>query len=509
MQQGSATDPRLQEFHQLCEALLERRPLIVASNRGPLEFRLTPEGRLQPRPGSGSVVTALSRLIHGYEFTWVANALGEGDRRAREQAAGEAIRSPLATQRVSVRYVTTPRRVYHKFYNIFCNPLAVVPPALHVELRPSRPTLTESVYDAWETGYIGPSTRSFADAIVAEAAVKGADRPLVMLHDYHLYLTPGMVRMRLPGAFIYHFIHIPWPASHFWQLLPVSIRSTICESLCATDLVGFQTEGDVHNFLDCCRRFLDDAQVDFAEKTVTLRGRQTRVRAFPTSIDVEEVQRIAASPRAVEYDRRLQPLRAEHTIVRVDRAEPSKNIVRGFRSYQIFLGQHPELHGKVKFLAFLVPARTHIKQYERYQSEIDNLVRTINAAHATPTWQPVQVFYENNYTQALAGMRLYDSLLVNPVADGMNLVAKEGPVVNTRNGVLIVSEGTGAYSQLREGALVVAPADLDGGARAFHQAVTMSEEERAERTAKLVEAVQREDALNWLLVQLREIGERA
>ena len=507
MQQGSATDPRLQEFHQLCEALLERRPLIVASNRGPLEFRLTPEGRLQPRPGSGSVVTALSRLIQRYEFTWVANALGEGDRRAREQAAGEAIRSPLATQRVSVRYVTTPRRVYHKFYNIFCNPLLWFLQH-YMWSPPYTPNVDGVVHDAWATGY-RLVNEAFADAIVAEAEVKGADTPLVMLHDYHLYLTPGMVRARLPGAFIYHFIHIPWPASHFWQLLPVSIRSTICESLCATDLVGFQTEGDVHNFLDCCRRFLDDAQVDFAEKTVTLRGRQTRVRAFPTSIDVEEVQRIAASPRAVEYDRRLQPLRAEHTIVRVDRAEPSKNIVRGFRSYQIFLGQHPELHGKVKFLAFLVPARTHIKQYERYQSEIDNLVRTINAAHATPTWQPVQVFYENNYTQALAGMRLYDTLLVNPVADGMNLVAKEGPVVNTRNGVLIVSEGTGAYSQLREGALVVAPADLDGGARAFHQAVTMTEEERAERTAKLVEAVQREDALNWLLVQLREIGERA
>ena len=474
---------------------------------GPLEFRLTPEGRLQPRPGSGSVVTALSRLIQRYEFTWVANALGEGDRRAREQAEGEAIRSPLPTQRVSVRYVTTPRRVYHKFYNIFCNPLLWFLQH-YMWSPPYTPNVDGVVHDAWATGY-RLVNEAFADAIVAEAAVKGTDSPLVMLHDYHLYLVPGMVRARLPGAFVYHFIHIPWPASHFWQLLPVSIRSTICESLCAADLMGFQTEADVHNFLDCCRRFLDDAQVDFAEGTVTLRGRQTRVRAFPTSIDVDEVQRIAASPRAVEYDRRLQPLRAEHTIVRVDRAEPSKNIVRGFRSYQIFLGQHPELHGKVKFLAFLVPARTHIKQYERYQSEIDNLVRTINAAHATPTWQPVQVFYENNYTQALAGMRLYDTLLVNPVADGMNLVAKEGPVVNTRNGVLIVSEGTGAYSQLREGALVVAPADLDGGARAFHQAVTMTAEERAERTGKLVEAVQREDALNWLLVQLREVAGRA
>ena len=507
MQQGSAGDPRLQEFHQLCEALLERRPLIVASNRGPLEFRLTPEGRLQPRPGSGSVVTALSRLIHGYEFTWVANALGEGDRRAREQAQGEAIRSPLPTQRVSVRYVTTPRRVYHKFYNIFCNPLLWFLQH-YMWSPPYTPNVDGVVHDAWATGY-RLVNEAFADAIVAEAATKGGDSPFVMLHDYHLYLVPGMVRARLPDAFIYHFIHIPWPASHFWQLLPVSIRSTICESLCAADLMGFQTEADVYNFLDCCRRFLDDVQVDFAEQTVTRQGHQTRVRAFPTSIDVEEVQRIAASPRAVEYDRRLHPLRAEHTIVRVDRAEPSKNIVRGFRSYQIFLGQHPELHGRVKFLAFLVPARTHIKQYERYQSEIDTLVRTINAAHATPTWQPVQVFYENNYTQALAGMRMYDTLLVNPVADGMNLVAKEGPVVNTRNGVLIVSEGTGAYSQLREGALVVAPADLDGGARALHQAVTMTEEERAERTAKLVEAVQREDALNWLLVQLREIAERA
>ena len=260
------------------------------------------------------------------------------------------------------------------------------------------------------------------------------------------------------------------------------------------------------NFLECCRMFLPNCKVDHEENIIEWEGYRTLVRAYPTSIDAEEVRKIAASPRAMESDPRIRAYCGEQTIVRVDRVEPSKNIVRGFRAYQILLTQHPELHGRVKFLAFLVPSRTHVKQYERYQEEIDALARNLNATYGTDDWTPIEIFYENNYTQALAGMRLYDVLLVNPIADGMNLVAKEGPVVNTRNGVLVLSEATGAYDQLKGGAIAVAPADLEGLAHAFYQALTMSIEERKRRNDLLIESIETEDVTRWLHNQITDIS---
>ena len=503
MQSPPPPDPHKEELFALCGELLSQRPLIVGNNRGPLEFHLTPDGQLQPRRGSGVIVTALNSLTQAFEFIWVANTMGEGDRRALELAEGRHIQSPLPSQRVSVRYVVTPRRVYHKFYNILCNPLLWF---LQHSLwsPPYTPNVDSTVYDAWTGGY-EPVNQAMADAIIDEAR-SGSAPPLVMLHDYHLYLVAGMVRQALPDALIQHFIHIPWPTPQLWLLLPGSMRSAICGSLCAADVVGFQSSWDTHAFLESCRWFLPDAHVDFAEGSVEVNGHRTLVRAYPTSIDVEEMRRIGGSPRALEYEGRLKARTAEHTIVRVDRTEPSKNILRGFRAYETFLARHPEFHERVTFLAFLVPSRTHIKQYERYTEETNSLIRNINSTYGTSTWSPVQAFEENNYTQAIAGMRLYDTLLVNPVADGMGLVAKEGPIVNTRDGVLILSESTGAFGQLKEGALAVAPADLEGTAEAFYQAVTMPMEERERRAAILKEAIGREDATHWLLSQMQDLA---
>jgi trehalose 6-phosphate synthase len=504
MQSTLPSDPHKDELFALLNNLLSQRHLIVGTNRGPLEFHLTPGGQLQPRRGSGAVVTALNSLIQAFEFTWVANTMGEGDRRALEQAGGKHIASPLPNQQVSIRYVVTPRRVYHKFYNILCNPLLWF---LQHSLwsPPYTPNIDSAVYDAWTTGYI-PVNRALADAIIDEANTS-ATPALVMLHDYHLYLTAGMVRQALPEALIQHFIHIPWPAPQAWLLLPRIMRNAICESLCSADIVGFQSFWDTHAFLESCRQFLPDAQVDFTNSTVDLNGHRTLVQAYPTSIDLEEMAQIGNSPRALEYEARLKSQASEHTIVRVDRTEPSKNIIRGFRAYEIFLERHPELHGRVTFFAFLVPSRTHIKQYERYTDETNSLIRNINSTYGTDNWSPIHAFEENNYTQAIAGMRIYDSLLVNPISDGMGLVAKEGPVVNTRDGVLILSESTGSFPQLKDAVLAVGPADLEATAEAFYQAVIMSTSERAQRASFLVETIGNENATHWLLSQMRDLAE--
>ena len=247
-------------------------------------------------------------------------------------------------------------------------------------------------------------------------------------------------------------------------------------------------------------------QVDHRNREIEWDGRRIQVRAYPISISVDEIRRIANSPRALEYERKLRPMCNEHTIVRVDRAEPSKNVVRGFKAFGLLLARYPELRGKVNFLAFLVPSRTHIRQYQRYMEEIKQIIEEINSTYGSEEWQPVSTFIENNYTQAIAGMKLYDVMLVNSVIDGMNLVAKEGPVVNTRGGVLILSETTGAHEQLAEGALSVSPADLEGTMQAMYQAMTMSTEEREHRAATLAQIIETEDITNWIYGQLSDIS---
>jgi len=502
MSVATESENRHARLLELCAAMLERRRLILVSNRGPVEHRLTPEGQILVRRGSSSLVTAFSSLLRNLDFTWVASAMGEGDRRVWENSQGVSIPADLPGYQVSLRYVSTPRRVYHKYYNTFCNPLLWF--LQHYMWSPSyTPSVDSVVHDAWANGYVAVN-RSFADAVVAEAA--GRNEPVcVMLQDYHLYLVAGYIRQELPDAVIQHFIHIPWPASRYWELLPAYIRSSICQSLCSADIVGFQTQRDGHNFLQACEEFLPDARVDYVLRSVSFGERETLVRAYPLSINVEEVRRIATSPRAQEYERQLQPLCGEKTIIRVDRAEPNKNILRGFRAYEVLLQRYPELQGRVKFLAFLVPSRTHIRQYQRYLEEIEQMVYSINASCGTPEWQPIQLFMENNYIQAIAGMRLYDVLLANAVIDGMNLVAKEGPVVNARDGVVILSEPTGAYPQLAQGVLPVAPADVEGTMQAMYNALMMPAEERQQRRAFLIDTIEREDITHWFQRQFEDI----
>ncbi len=492
------------ELNELCQAVFAQRPLILVSNRGPVEHQMTGDGRPEARRGSGSVVTAFNSLAQKFEFTWVASAMGEGDRVVSNNGQGPHLKSPLPGHKINLRYVVTPRRVYHKYYNILCNPLLWF--LQHYMWNPPyNPNVDAAVHDAWETGYI-PVNQAFANAVIEEArALEQA--PIVIGHDYHLYLMPEFVRQEVPEAVIQHFIHIPWPTPQYWHMIPDYIIRRICESLCATDLLGFQTIGDVRCFLDTVEEFVPGATVDRTNHTVARNGRTTSVKVYPISINVEEVQRIANSPRALDYETRLSADAGEFTIVRIDRAEPNKNIVRGFRAYELMLTRYPELKGKVKFLAFLVPSRTHIRQYQRYMDEIQQVIQQINNNHGTEDWQPIVPFIENNYTQAIAGMKLYDVLLVNTIIEGMNLVAKEGPVVNNRDGVLVLSQSSGVHQQLADGAISVSPTDIEGTMEALHQAVTMPAEDRKDRAARLVESVCREDINHWLYQQMHDISD--
>jgi trehalose 6-phosphate synthase len=190
----------------------------------------------------------------------------------------------------------------------------------------------------------------------------------------------------------------------------------------------------------------------------------------------------------------------------VDRSEPSKNIVRGLRAWELLLERYPEFRGKVNFLQFLVPSRSELGVYQTYTDEIFELVESINDHFGDVAWQPIHVLYENNYAQAIAGMYLYDVLLVNPIIDGMNLVSKEGPLVNKGDGVLILSELAGSSEQLSDFSLNVSPTDLEGTVRALHQALTMPEEERRRRAAALKQLIQEQDITHWLESQFQDLA---
>ncbi len=494
----NSTSTRLTE---LCRQKLSHRRLILASNRGPVEYHRTDDGQLQALRGSGGVVTALTGLSKYVELDWVASAMGEGDREVARGVKAGRVRVPLADRELTVRFIVSPRNAYHKFYNVFCNPLLWFLQHQMWDCSHS-PNIDRAVYDAWDNGYVAVN-KAFAEAVVEEVG-RSKSLPIVLLNDYHFYLAGAYIREQLPRQVIQHFVHIPWPSSSYWRLLPDSMRQPIFRSLCSCDIVGLQTTRDVNGFLDCCRAFINDAKVDREQQRVEVGGHTVQVKAYPISIDVASLKKLVTSTQFQEYLAKLAHLCGEKTIVRVERLEPTKNIVRGFKAFDMLLKRYPELLGRVKFMAFLVPTRSHLKVYQRYTQEVTEIIEAINSKYRTEDWYPIELFYENNYTQALAGMSLYDCLLVNAVVDGMNLVAKEGPIVNTREGVLILSETVGAHEQLGKNALTVAPTDLEGMTRALYAALTMPAGERGKRARALRKSVEEEDLTWWLLHMLED-----
>ncbi len=494
-------DAKLLHLETVLRELLANRRLIIASNRGPLEYHIEDDGSLSSRRGSGGMVTALMAAARFVPATWVAAAMTEGDRRAAETANGNLLRVP--DHEMHLRLVTVPQTTYQRHYYVFCNPLLWF--VQHFMWNtPRTPNIGRAVYEAWESGYI-PVNESIAQAVIDE--VRASPEPAyVLLQDYHLYLAPAFVRREVPDATILHFTHIPWPGPRYWGLLPEFMRRRIHEDMCACDIVGLQTMADVRNFLHCCESMLDGVDIDFSQRLVRYRGRTTRIRHYPISIDTAGLLAYAESREVQSYKDRLRPLLGDQTIVRVDRSEPSKNIVRGLRAWELLLERHPEFRGKVNFLQFLVPSRSELGVYQTYTDEIFELVESINDHFGDVGWQPIHVLYENNYAQAIAGMYFYDVLLVNPIIDGMNLVSKEGPLVNKGDGVLILSELAGSSEQLSGFSLNVSPTDLEGTVRALHQALTMPEEERHRRARALKRLIQEQDISHWMESQFQDLA---
>jgi trehalose 6-phosphate synthase len=487
------------------ERILSQRTLLIASNRGPITWHLDESGELQSQRGEGGLVTALSGLAQRIDASWIASALTDGDRAWKEGkiSLGDGINEG---EEVTVKFITPSEESYDGYYNVIANPLLwFLQHTMWDNIH--SPIINHATWQAWEQGYVKVN-QLFAEVIAHE--IEDSHHPvLIMLQDYHLYLVPNQIRKLLRTGKKYtlmHFIHIPWPGSKVWGLLPSRMRREILIGLCSVDLLGFQTRDDSLNFIRTCESHLPGCHVNFRKGRIWYRNHATHVRDFPISIDVQSLRSYAETEEVGSFrDLFHSRFGSRQLIVRVDRTEPSKNIARGFQAFDEMLKLYPEHRGKVQFLAILWPSRLKVEEYQNYLDVLITAAGRVNAVHGDSDWEPIRLLVGENYSRAIAALQLYDALLVNSIADGMNLVAKEGPIVNQRNGVVVLSETTGARQQLEPGALVISPWDVYGTANALHQALVMPQAERIERAERLRWSVEQEDISDWFCRQLIEI----
>jgi len=493
-------------------------PVVLLSHRGPASFRRTASG-LTIKRGAGGLVTALMGLAeHLDEAVWVCAAATEADAAVAAEHEGHPVEIAFAPEpqlvdadtsvdlpTLNVRLVDVDRDRHHMFYGEIANPLLWF---VQHELYglASQPDITAATHRAFVEGYVAVNEQ-FADAVVEEVESRGG-RAIVLLQDYHFYLVGDLVRRRCPNAAISHFVHIPWPGPDAWRVLPTDMRERLLRGLLGCDVVAFHTTRFARNFLSCAQELLG-LDADLHAGTIDLADRTVTARAYPISVDVDAVEKLAASEEvAARRATLVDTLLADNKqlVVRVDRTDPSKNIVRGFRAFGLLLDQHPDLVGRVTFLASLMPSRTDVPEYADYLAQVGAVVAEINARHHAEAWQPIDLRLQEDLAFAMAAYQLADVLVVNAVNDGMNLVAKEAVLVNQRDGVLLLSENTGAHEELGPYALTVQPFDLQQQADAMYEALTMPAERRRSLLAAAAETVRRNDVERWLSSQLEDLA---
>lgn len=487
------------------DTTVDRHCLIVASNRGPVTFRYGDGDTLLARRGGGGLVTALGGLARHHDVTWIAHAMSDADTTAMATAPVSGL-SEVSREgfRYNLRLVGTPDDEYERHYGIISNPLL-----WFVQHRlygfGDEPTITRATYQAWDS-YVAVNRR-IADAVIssAERARAAGASPIVMVHDYHLMLVPGMVRDALPDTPMLYFHHVPWPDSGAWRCVPGRWVDAMLTSLMAADIVGMQTDRDAGHMELAMRsvvRRMSDTSTGADAQELTC-----HVRHYPISVAVDEfdehVER-ASVQRLRERISRLRPADGS-LVVRVDRTDPSKNIVRGFGAWALLLHEHPELHGKVTMFCQLDPSRQEVPEYARYFRKLMAEAGSINAAWGSGSWQPLVINTDPDFAAAVAAYCEYDVLFVNPVADGMNLVSKEGPLVNERDGVVVLSEQAGSYRELGANVIGINPFDVAQQADALYAAIMMDSTERSLHAAALQTHVREHDIRRWMDAQLHDV----
>ena len=478
----------------------ENTRFVIVSNRGPVTFSRSESGERGYSRGAGGLVTALNAVSRRrQEVVWIASAQSEEDARVAE----ESLEEPYKVEDLKIVLVEHDEESYDLMYNHLANPLLWFVQHGLYDL-PYKPELGEDTQRAWEDGYVVIS-ENFAEAVGRTLEAIGGEEPVILVHDYQLYMVPHALRERLgDDPFISLFVHIPWPDPETWRVLPRYVREGALRSLLEANVVAFHTEGYARNFVRTAQEVLG-VKTNEGEGVIHLGDHEVWVRAYPISIDPTEFEELAQSEEVLEGEESVTNL-AGKLLLRVDRMDLSKNIVRGFHAYDRMLERYPQMREQVTFLARCQPSRGDIPEYARYAENIQNVAGEINEKHATGSWKPIELSMEDDFPLSVAAYKNYDVLLVNAVRDGMNLIAKEAVIANEKNGVLLLSENAGAHEELGEHALTVNPFDIDEQADALYEALTMPEDERARRAEELEQTIRSYTIEEWVEAQLRDIA---
>ncbi len=480
---------------------LEDKEIIVASNRGPVVFKRDETGKIELIRGAGGIVGSMIPFLEKTHGKWVSSAIGECDEHINNKYSNK-VPIPLEDPEYYVQFIKTEEDVYNGFNGKFANPLLWF---IHHSMwnPPYSPCADDELHQSWDSyKYVN----SMFAAAIAEDVYKSEKTPIVMLQDYHLYLTPKLIRKQHPDVLMSQFVHIPFPPPEIFQQLPNHMQIEILDSMLTNDVLGFHIPRYMNNFFQTIKLILPNASVDEILGDILYNGHVCHVRTYPISVDMETLQTHAQNPNVIAKEAEVDEMIGDCKLIyRTDRADLSKNIIRGFQAYDMFLEKYPEWREKVKFVATLMPSRQDIKIYREYTDKIRDIVKEINEKYATPDWQPIKYICRGDYDLVIALLKKYDVLMVNPILDGMNIVAKEGSVVNENNGVLVLSTGAGCYEELKDGAICINPFDLRQTAESIDMALLMDEKTKIQMIANTRTAIQKNDLNKWVSDQLNDI----
>jgi alpha,alpha-trehalose-phosphate synthase [UDP-forming] len=455
--------------------------LINVSNRLPVVIKKQASGPRVER-SSGGLATALDSVWRQEQGVWIGWA-GTTQNQEVEALVAKASR-PRAYR---LKPVSLSEDEVAKFYSGFAN--EIIWPLFHD--MPSRCNFDPDYWEIYQR-----VNRKFAHAILDNVR----DNDFVWVHDYHLMLTAHYLREAGIKAPVGFFLHIPFPAPDMFEKLPWS--EPVLLGLLDYDLVGFQTDRDRLNFLNCLERKVKDGVIERGQTqaVVTRESHRTTVGTFPISIDFEGISELAARPEIASRASLIRRDLLENTLVLgVDRLDYTKGIPERLKAFLILLQKFPELRGKITLVQVVVPSREDIPRYKDLRTELELLVSRINGEFTQAGWVPIHYMHRNlGREELLAYYRAADIALITPLKDGMNLVAKEFCAAQTdERGVLVLSEFAGAGPELRQGALLVNPNDFAGVAQAIHDAYEMSMEEKRTRMRLLRDLIRRHNVQRW------------
>jgi len=452
----------------------DERPIVLVSNRGPVSFERADDGTLTSRRGAGGLVSGIGPLVAGTDTTWLAAAITDGD---REAATGGIVEA----DDFRVAMLAIDPETYRLGYDVVSNEVLWF---AHHGLwnRVHEPSFDHTWADAWDA--YRAMNHAFAD-VVAEVAEPDA---VVLVQDYHLCLVAARLAKLRPDLACVHFSHTPFAPPGWLAMLPEATVQELLHGLAAHRACGFHAT-----------RWA----TDFADSAQALAGLKPTSFVAPLASDPDDIRRAAATPECAAALAELDALVGDRAVIgRVDRMELSKNHVRGFRAFGELLERHPEHRERVVFVAEAYPSREGVPGYATYQAEVDRAVAEVNERWGTSTWTPIEIDTEDDHARSVALLRRADVLLVNPIRDGLNLVASEGALVNERDAVLALSPEAGAWERLHTGLLTVPPFDVAGTAEVLHQALTMPAAARSDLAARLRVLAEARTPRHWLADQL-------